>query len=240
VQQFTDDLQAIGFGSYTDYLKSPLWASIRSRVYASKGRMCLGCKTRRATQIHHRQYDLDTLKGDTLNYLIPICRQCHRAEHGLEPTRQVAPIVIPWNPNQRCPSKRKGKASGGTKKARQQYNAGRKQQKRAARRAAQNECMTRPKQVVCKECRKTVKLPAEISWVDYVCDRCKRVAIGVAANKASIKARRESRQQCEQIMSMARASVQADPKGATGALREFVKSARIAESLPADRKRTRH
>jgi hypothetical protein len=233
--QFTDDLKSIGFDSYAEYLKSPLWASIRSRVYASKGRMCLDCKTRRATQIHHRQYDLTTLKGDTLNYLVPVCRQCHREEHGLEPPKPtVAPVVIPWNPKQRCPSKHK--TPGSTLHARDKKRA---KAKRDALRAKRNASTVRPKSVECKECRRAVPLPPDIAWADYTCDRCRKHTTRQATDRERISAARKIRERGEQIIRMARASVQADPNGVTGALREFMKSARMAVSLPTDCKRTR-
>lgn len=228
MSQFDDDLRLLGFMSYADYLKSPLWAGIRQKVYEQKGRICLDCKSHRATQIHHRQYGLETLKGETLNYLVPVCRACHQAEHGLGPAKpSVAPIVIPWNPKQRCPSKKTGNPSGRTGKAREQFNAGRKQKKRAQRRARDNDRMTRPGSVVCKECRATVWLPPEIAWVDYVCDRCKRHALGVARSEEERQLRREARERSEQAIRDARAAMLADKKTPSGALRDFVKRDRM-------------
>lgn len=73
----------LGYCSYADYLKSALWVSIRSRVYEAKGRVCLECKEAPATEIHHRRYDEDTLRGLTLNYLVPICDPCHERIHNI-------------------------------------------------------------------------------------------------------------------------------------------------------------
>ena len=226
----------MGFASYGEYLKSPLWADVRWRVYAAKGRMCLVCKERRATQIHHRQYDIETLKGETLNYLVPICRQCHKAEHGIEPREPVPVVVIPWNPKQRCPSKR-SKTPGNVLHARQKHQA---KLKREARRAKLNASMTRPSSVVCKECKRTVALPPDIAWANYVCLRCSRALAKQAADKERIAAAKAIRERGEQAMRMARASLRAEPNSPSGALREFVKRARMGASSPTDCERTRH
>jgi hypothetical protein len=74
----------MGFVTYESYLKSPTWHHIKQRVYEQKGRDCIRCKELPATQIHHLRYDEDTLKGKTLNYLIPVCRECHEKEHNLQ------------------------------------------------------------------------------------------------------------------------------------------------------------
>lgn len=70
-------LQSIGFRTYKAYLASPLWLSIRLRVFAVKGRRCCLCG-RRAIQVHHRRYDRRTLLGLILTWLEPVCRKCHR------------------------------------------------------------------------------------------------------------------------------------------------------------------
>ncbi len=74
----------MGFTSYESYLKSPTWHHIKQRVYEQKGRDCIRCKQVPATQIHHIRYDEDTMRGKTLNYLIPICKECHEKEHNLQ------------------------------------------------------------------------------------------------------------------------------------------------------------
>ncbi len=78
---FLRDLQAIGFASYDDYLRSEMWRLIRDRVFATKGRECRCCgKT--ATQIHHRSYARTVLEGISINPLEPICAACHDHLHG--------------------------------------------------------------------------------------------------------------------------------------------------------------
>ncbi len=66
----------LGFKSYREYLKSPLWRMIREEVFRQKGRRCCLCG-RRAQQVHHRRYDRATLLGLILTFLEPICVKCH-------------------------------------------------------------------------------------------------------------------------------------------------------------------
>lgn len=80
---FLGSLARLGFASYADYLNSALWAGIRRRTYDLKGRICCRCKVAASTQIHHTDYSDDTLAGLTLDGLMPVCRECHRAIHGI-------------------------------------------------------------------------------------------------------------------------------------------------------------
>lgn len=73
-------LRKLGFASYAAYLDSELWAGIRRRVHR-KHRKCQICLKRRARQVHHRNYELAVLRGDSLDGLLSICGKCHyRAE----------------------------------------------------------------------------------------------------------------------------------------------------------------
>lgn len=228
--RFTDDLKSIGFGCYADYLASPLWASIRSRVYASKGRMCLDCKMRRATQIHHRQYDLETLKGDTLNYLVPICRQCHRAEHGLETPQTVAPIVIPWNPqNYRVRKKNKAtKAVGTPKTARKQGKLSRQQKHWAA-----TASMRPPQTVACTVCRKECKTPAGRAWVGFICEDCAHKPKFPELTRNQVKDVKIRAAKARTEEAMKRASEVLKSQATAGALRGFMKRARMSDDRQA-------
>lgn len=75
-------LRMLGFDSYIAYLKSPLWQRIRDAVLTTKE--CYLClrfnpKHRRpAKQVHHQQYDLETLLGQRLEHLVPVCGRCQR------------------------------------------------------------------------------------------------------------------------------------------------------------------
>lgn len=71
-------LAELGFSSYKDYLASDLWAAIRQTVFSAKSHYCTLCR-RFAGEVHHSFYDLDTLRGKKLDYLHPICHQCHHA-----------------------------------------------------------------------------------------------------------------------------------------------------------------
>ena len=68
---------SLGFKSYSDYLRSPLWSAIRKRVFKAKGRSCFLCGAF-ATQVHHQRYREDDLNGNSIRKLFPICGECHK------------------------------------------------------------------------------------------------------------------------------------------------------------------
>jgi 5-methylcytosine-specific restriction endonuclease McrA len=65
-----------GISSYEDYLRSDLWKSIRTKVLTRANFEC-ACCSRRATQVHHRDYRPRVLSGQDLSPLIPLCAECH-------------------------------------------------------------------------------------------------------------------------------------------------------------------
>ncbi len=69
-------LNELGYRSYTEYLASPLWASIWARMIGEKGASCSVCG-KVATQVHHMSYHMDVLKGVNTKPLKPVCRVCH-------------------------------------------------------------------------------------------------------------------------------------------------------------------
>lgn len=71
------NLKLVGFESYALYLQSPLWKSIRQRVFAVKGRLCWLCQASPATQVHHLKYSVPVLQGRKLKWLAPVCGGCH-------------------------------------------------------------------------------------------------------------------------------------------------------------------
>lgn len=71
------DLKSLGFLSYELYLQSDLWRSIRRRVLERDQQKCCLCDEK-AKQVHHKRYDLATLKGNDLSQLFSLCRDCHR------------------------------------------------------------------------------------------------------------------------------------------------------------------
>ena len=70
-------LLAMGFQSYNDYLQSDLWAGIKCRALSQFGRTCSICKTN-TNLIHHRNYTKENLTGQSLEWLVPICGDCHK------------------------------------------------------------------------------------------------------------------------------------------------------------------
>jgi len=67
-------LQQLGWTSYREYLDSPLWEKIRSRVLARGS--CVLCG-RPPSQVHHLRYTKDALRGRDDSQLVAICRGCH-------------------------------------------------------------------------------------------------------------------------------------------------------------------
>ena len=69
-------LAEMGFVSYKEYLASDLWKKIRRTVLCD-GNACLVCG-KRANQVHHTKYTLANLSGESLEGMVPICRECHQ------------------------------------------------------------------------------------------------------------------------------------------------------------------
>jgi len=67
----------LGLGSYSDYIKSDLWQAIRARVLAQMGWKCYGCG-KDASQVHHRKYGPEQLRGTDIRDMVPICSSCHQ------------------------------------------------------------------------------------------------------------------------------------------------------------------
>lgn len=76
-------LNQLGFADYKTYLESDLWKTIKTKAFETNGYDCKLCN-KSADVIHHRNYTLDTLKGQTFDWLVPLCHDCHR---GIEFTK---------------------------------------------------------------------------------------------------------------------------------------------------------
>lgn len=74
----TKTLTQLGFKDYQEYLESFTWHNVRKKVFAAKGNKCSCCKSKKAWQIHHSDYSTETLSGESIEHLHPICRKCHR------------------------------------------------------------------------------------------------------------------------------------------------------------------
>lgn len=71
-------IRDVGFNSYSEYLQSDLWKSIRNKVLnAAKFKCCMCHQT--ATQVHHRSYNRENLLGINLKGLVALCGRCHYA-----------------------------------------------------------------------------------------------------------------------------------------------------------------
>lgn len=75
-QQRNDRLSELGL-PYREYLKTDEWQAIRREVLA-KDDNCLVC-SRQANQVHHTDYEWDTLLGLCRDALISLCNGCHEA-----------------------------------------------------------------------------------------------------------------------------------------------------------------
>lgn len=71
-------LRAIGFASYPDYLASPLWSEIRTRILDRDEGLCRLCNAP-AVSVHHITYRKDVLIGKNDSQLASICRGCHKS-----------------------------------------------------------------------------------------------------------------------------------------------------------------
>lgn len=85
--QYSKDL---GYFNYQDYLSSPLWEEIRNKTFKEKGCNCSACGDK-ADVVHHEYYTLEILRGDTLEWLWPLCDDCHQKVH--KPGKQFLSLV---------------------------------------------------------------------------------------------------------------------------------------------------
>jgi hypothetical protein len=83
-------LKRLGYDSYKDYLKSPGWKKIRTRVLSRCQGKCEVCGVNKPTQVHHRSYCMMTMLGKRLEFLVGCCRNCHENAE-FEETRKVSP-----------------------------------------------------------------------------------------------------------------------------------------------------
>lgn len=70
------NLRTLGFTTYAEYLRSPLWKRLRNDILQPSPQ-CRVCLDAIATEVHHTSYDIETLAGRRKKNLKPICRECH-------------------------------------------------------------------------------------------------------------------------------------------------------------------
>lgn len=111
-------LSDLGYNSYAEYLKSPVWQRLHDAMLNSRPQ-CECCLSP-ATQVHHRRYTVDSLTKVTCD-LVPLCRYCHmhiefkngekRFATNDKPKLEVkVPKPLPIPPV--APTKRQGTGSG--------------------------------------------------------------------------------------------------------------------------------
>jgi hypothetical protein len=86
-------LGRLGFASYRDYLKSPLWKLIRA-AKLDLDPVCEVCGQTKANAVHHLRYNENTLRGKDSTALVSVCSGCHREiefkEDGTKRTYEAA------------------------------------------------------------------------------------------------------------------------------------------------------
>lgn len=70
-------LQHLGYASYGQYLSSPLWSKIKAMVKERSKGICECCLKRRSRQVHHADYLMKTLNGESIEALVDLCGRCH-------------------------------------------------------------------------------------------------------------------------------------------------------------------
>jgi hypothetical protein len=79
MSQFSSQLSALGFATYTDYLNSDHWRRVKAAYKrAGKSMVCAVCRQKHI-QLHHRSYL--RLGNENLDDLTPLCRPHHEAVH---------------------------------------------------------------------------------------------------------------------------------------------------------------
>lgn len=73
-RQRNDRLTNLGM-TYYQYLATPEWKKIRELILTQSPN-CLICESK-ASQVHHTDYQWDTLLGLCLHGLVPLCGTCH-------------------------------------------------------------------------------------------------------------------------------------------------------------------
>ena len=69
-------LRELGWSNYPAYLGSRLWRRIRAMVLTASP-YCSRCKLVKSFAVHHDKYTKDNLSGESMEYLVAVCRKCH-------------------------------------------------------------------------------------------------------------------------------------------------------------------
>ena len=71
------NLEKIGFKNYKEYLKSDIWKKLREEILKRDNYKCVICGEK-AINVHHKNYHYKVLIGIKKEYLVPLCRNCHK------------------------------------------------------------------------------------------------------------------------------------------------------------------
>lgn len=63
------------------YLKSDDWKRKRGLVLKRDGHKCIFCGAQ-ATQVHHKRYAPQNIGREPIEWLVSVCDECHRRQHG--------------------------------------------------------------------------------------------------------------------------------------------------------------
>lgn len=81
-RQAAERAQPENRGEYDDYLRSPRWLAMRSRIFQRAGHRCEGCLDAPAVHVHHLTY---AHRGDEFAFeLLALCAACHHRLHDQE------------------------------------------------------------------------------------------------------------------------------------------------------------
>lgn len=73
------NLKQLGFSNYQEYLNSILWKIIRKHVLYRDVRFCRSRRCNNKSNIvHHLNYNVPTLIGQSPQTLITVCSECHQ------------------------------------------------------------------------------------------------------------------------------------------------------------------
>jgi len=136
--QLRQSLKAMGYRVYSEYLSSLGWKDIRLTVLERDGGLCsMPSCHRRATQVHHTDYSLETMCGYDLSKLHSICRHCHEKIHDID-------SIIPKSP----------------RKQKQQRSRGFKETVRKCRCCTEGKLLNHHR--ICSSCMKTYEAVSQI------------------------------------------------------------------------------
>jgi len=112
-----NNLRAMGFADYSEYLSSALWLLIKSRVLSRDNGRCRICGDFART-VHHMDYSLHVLRGNRDDKLLSVCDGCHQKVEFTGPNLDVklsmeeavrkTKKLLEIGSKQRKPKRRKG------------------------------------------------------------------------------------------------------------------------------------